>query len=215
MNKRLLQDRGRYYTRNRVPGKRVYGERLKLARGKEFRDWTPYRSKMAALMQRDPKARLPDPNQDILYLGAATGTTVSHLSDLAQDGLVYAVEFSPRCVRDLLVVADARDNIIPILADARRPDDYAAYIDRPVGALVQDVAQPDQVEIFLRNLHHLAPGGTGYLFVKARSIHVAKATKEIFSEVTKQVQDAGLDVVARVRLEPFEKDHLALVVKRK
>ena len=38
----------------------------------------------------------------MLYLGAASGTTVSHVSDVVgPEGMVYAVEFSHRPGRDL------------------------------------------------------------------------------------------------------------------
>ena len=49
----------------------------------------------------------------VLYLGAASGTTVSHVSDtVGADGAVYAVEFSHRCGRELLDMARDRDNVV-------------------------------------------------------------------------------------------------------
>jgi len=46
------------------------------------------------------------PGSKVLYLGAASGTTVSHVSDIVgKDGIVYAVEFSHRSGRDLVNMA--------------------------------------------------------------------------------------------------------------
>ena len=49
------------------------------------------------------------PGARVLYLGAANGTTVSHVSDIVgPTGFVYAVEFSKRSGRDLLEMAKLR-----------------------------------------------------------------------------------------------------------
>ncbi|MCA1819218.1 MAG: fibrillarin-like rRNA/tRNA 2'-O-methyltransferase, partial [Halobacteriales archaeon] len=169
-----FEDKGFLWTENRVPGHAVYGERLRKAGSKEYRNWNPFRSKLAALARKDPATPWFSPRDDVLYLGAASGTTVSHLSDMVA-GPIFAVEFSPRAVRDLLWNVEPRPNVVPILDDAGKPERYAAYIAQPVAALVQDVAQRHQVEIFLRNLPFLRSGGLGFLFVKARSINVSKA----------------------------------------
>ena len=69
------------------------------------------------------------PGTKVLYLGAASGTTVSHVSDLVgPEGVVYAVEFSHRPGRDLLNVAKTRTNIVPIIEDARHPLKYRILI---------------------------------------------------------------------------------------
>ena len=52
----------------------------------------------------------------MLYLGAASGTTVSHVADIVgPEGMVYAVEFSHRSGRDLINVAKKRMNVVPII----------------------------------------------------------------------------------------------------
>ena len=208
----LWEDKGFLWTENKVPGHATYGERLRKAQGREFRHWNPFRSKLCALATKDPKTEWPDPSGDVLYLGASTGTTVSHVSDLTS-GLVYAVEFSTRSVRDLLWNVEPRKNVVPILEDAGRPERYAPYIARPVGALLQDVAQRHQVDIFLRNLPFVRKGGLGFLFVKARSINVAQQPAEIYAEVERRLKDAGLQILRQVDLDPFETDHRAFVVK--
>ncbi len=208
----VFEDKGFLWTRNRVPGRAVYGEKLRKAGAAEYRNWNPFRSKLAALARNGPDTPWFDPAADVLYLGAASGTTVSHLSDIVQ-GLVYAVEFSPRSVRDLLWNMEPRANVVPILEDAGHPERYAAYIARPVGALVQDVAQRNQVDIFLRNLPFVRSGGLGFLMVKARSINVADEPRVVYDEVARRLAAAGLKTLKRVPLDPFEKDHMAFVVQ--
>jgi fibrillarin-like pre-rRNA processing protein len=207
-----FEDKGFLWTENRVPGRAVYGERLRKAGAKEYRNWSPFRSKMAALLRHKPDAPWLRAGDDVLYLGAASGTTVSHLSDIT-DGLVYAVEFSPRSVRDLLWNMEPRRNVVPILEDAGKPERYAAFIAQPVAALVQDVAQRHQVEIFLRNVPFVRPKGLGYLMVKARSINVSQPPQAIYDQVARRLKDANLSILAQVDLAPFETDHMAFVVR--
>jgi fibrillarin-like pre-rRNA processing protein len=209
----LYEDKGFFWTENKVPGHAVYGERLRKAGGREFRNWNPFRSKLAALARQDPGTPWFRPQDDVLYLGAASGTTVSHLSDMVA-GPIYAVEFSARAVRDLVWNVEPRPNVVPILEDAGKPERYAAYIAAPVAALVQDVAQRHQVELFLRNNPFLRPGGLGFLFVKARSINVSQDPKAIYAEVERRLREAGLEVLRQVDLDPFETDHRAFVVRK-
>merc|ERR1712046_508552 len=101
------------------------------------------------------------PGSKVLYLGAASGTTVSHVSDLVgPEGMVFAVEFSPRSGRDLINVAQRRTNIVPIIEDARHPLKYRMLVPM-VDVVFADVAQPDQARIlglnsamFVRNRGH-------------------------------------------------------------
>ena len=62
----------------------------------------------------------------VLYLGVSTGTTVSHVSDIVgPQGIVFGVEHASRVARDFLDrVASHRKNIIPIMQDARQPQNY-------------------------------------------------------------------------------------------
>jgi fibrillarin-like pre-rRNA processing protein len=207
------EDKGFLWTENKVPGHAVYGERLRKAGAKEYRNWNPFRSKLAALVRNRPDTPWFGGKDDILYLGAASGTTVSHLSDITA-GTVFAVEFSPRSVRDLLWNVEPRKNVVPILADAGEPARYAAYIARPVDVVVQDIAQRHQVEIFLRNLPFLRQGGLGILVVKSRSISVSATLTQTYANVEGQLKAAGLQILSQVDLEPFEQDHRAFVVKK-
>eukprot|EP00080_Pristionchus_pacificus_P021278 PDM81298.1 fib-1 [Pristionchus pacificus] len=120
-------------TKNMVVGESVYGEkRVSVEDGGssvEYRVWNPFRSKLAASMMGGLDSIHIKPGTKLLYLGAASGTTVSHCSDLVgPEGLVYAVEFSHRSGRDLLNVAKKRPNIIPIVEDARHPHKYRMLV---------------------------------------------------------------------------------------
>lgn len=138
-------------TKNLVPGESVYNEkRISVEVGGEkieYRVWNPYRSKIAASVLGGITQTAIVPGSKVLYLGAASGTTVSHVSDIVgPEGVVYAVEFSHRVGRDLINMAKKRTNIIPIIHDARKPLDYRFLVGM-VDMVFADVAQPDQARI--------------------------------------------------------------------
>jgi fibrillarin-like pre-rRNA processing protein len=209
-------------TVNAVPGKKVYTERLiktKLKTGNrkqetELRVWDPFRSKLAGAIKKGLKTFPFRKGSKILYLGASTGTTVSHLSDIVGDGgEIYAVEIAPQVMKSLLALCDERDNIIPIHADARQPQEYEEVGE--VDAIYQDVAQPDQDDIMLKNARmFLKKGGIAMICIKSQSIDVTKAPKEVFEAVIKKLE-TEFEVLEKYKLEPFDKDHLFLVLRYK
>jgi fibrillarin-like pre-rRNA processing protein len=187
----------------------VYGERIL----EGYRLWDSYRSKLAALLLKGGSAR-PVLARDakVLYLGAATGTTVSHVSDIVCDGLVYAVEFSPRSMRDLVRLCERRKNIVPIFADAAHPEDYAFLVE-PVDLVYQDVAQRNQAEIASRNCaRYLKPGGELILMLKTRSVDVTASPEAVLQAEIKNMQ--GLNLLHVMDLLPFHQDHFAMQAKR-
>jgi len=184
----------------------VYNERMLGG----ARVWDPYRSKLSALYHVGTGVELT-PGMRVLYLGAANGTTVSHVADYVE--AVYAVEFAPRPMQDLLEVCRRRRNIIPIMADAARPEQYAPLVEA-VDLLYQDVAQPDQAAIVLRNCVFLKPGGTVILMLKTRSVDVRKEPAEVFHDTIDSLISARLAVKERVWLTPFHTDHAAIVCKK-
>jgi len=184
----------------------VYGE--KILNG--YRVWDPYRSKLAALWYLDHSTELS--SEDIvLYLGAANGTTVSHVADYTK--AVYAVEFAPRPMQDLLVVAARRKNIIPIYADATRPKEYAPLLE-PVDLLYQDVAQPNQAAIVVKNLPFLKTGGRVILMLKTRSVDIRKSPEDVFQESCTELENAGLKIEKTAWLNPYHIDHAAIVCRK-
>ncbi len=203
------------FTRNLTPGESVYGEELVIVGDEEFRTWIPTRSKAAAAILNGLKNFPIRTGGRILYLGAATGTTISHFSDLIKArGIIYGVEFSPRCMRELVKLAELRKNIVPILADARKPHDYA-WVEE-VELVYCDVAQPDEVDIAMRNARmFLKVNGWLMIAIKSRSIDVTREPEEIYESEVKKLESGGFEVVELVDLEPYEKDHAMVIAKLK
>jgi fibrillarin-like pre-rRNA processing protein len=184
----------------------VYNERMLGG----ARVWEPYRSKLAALYHVGSGIELL-PDMRVLYLGAANGTTVSHVADYTE--VVYAVEFAPRPMQDLIEVARRRRNVIPIMADAARPETYAPLVEA-VDVVYQDVAQPDQAAIAIRNGVFLKPGGSLILMLKTRSVDVRKDPGSVFDETIADLKEAGFTVQESVWLAPYHQDHGAIVCKK-
>jgi fibrillarin-like pre-rRNA processing protein len=201
----------RLATLNLVPGRRVYGERLIQVSGSEYRLWDTYRSKLAATIAKGLESVPLEKGSKVLYLGAASGTTSSHISDIVGDeGIVYCVEFSPRVIRELVTVCEYRKNMLPILADARFPEKYRMLVEQ-VDVIYQDVAQPNQSEIMIKNARmFLKDGGHGFLAIKARSVDVTKEPSEIFRKETETLKKM-FEIQAVIHLEPYDKAHVMIV----
>lgn len=200
-------------TRNLVPGAVVYGEGRVRSGDEELRRWDANRSKLAAFLKSGGHTWGFHENASVLYLGAGSGTTVSHVSDICCKGSVIAIEISPRAFRDLLRLAEARRNLLPILGDATKPEAYRGHVPT-VDVLYQDVAQRDQGRIFLRNIEFLRPGGIGYLMVKARSEDVTSSPARIYGAARRELATAGLKALEVQDLAPYQTDHAALVVQK-
>nr|XP_044633049.1 LOW QUALITY PROTEIN: rRNA/tRNA 2'-O-methyltransferase fibrillarin-like protein 1 [Equus asinus] len=203
-------------TLNMVPGHSVYGERrVTVTEGgvkQEYRTWNPFRSKLAAAILGGVDQIHIKPKSKVLYLGAASGTTVSHVSDIiGPDGLVYAVEFSHRAGRDLVNVAKKRTNIIPVLEDARHPLKYRMLIGM-VDVIFADVAQPDQSRIVALNAHSfLRNGGHFLISIKANCIDSTASAEAVFASEVRKLQQENLKPQEQLTLEPYERDHAVVV----
>jgi fibrillarin-like pre-rRNA processing protein len=210
----VFSDGERILTKNLAPSHAVYGEELVDFKGTEYRVWNPKRSKACAMLKKGSKLFPISSKSKILYLGAASGTTASHLSDIAEDGIIFCIEFSKRAFFDLVDVCELRRNMVPVLADASKPKMYKSIVGM-VDLVYQDVSQRDQVGIFLLNLSNfLKPDGFGILMVKARSIDVTAKPKDIFDRAEREIQKGGYKVLQEIPLKPHEKDHAAFIVKR-
>ncbi|KAG6926116.1 fibrillarin [Chelydra serpentina] len=203
-------------TKNLVPGESVYGEkRISVEDGElkvEYRAWNPFRSKLAAAILGGIDQIHIKPGVKVLYLGAASGTTVSHVSDIVgPEGLVYAVEFSHRSGRDLINVAKKRTNIIPVIEDARHPHKYRMLIGM-VDVIFADVAQPDQSRIVALNAHNfLKNGGHFVISIKANCIDSTAAPEAVFASEVKKMQQENMKPQEQLTLEPYERDHAVVV----
>ena len=202
----------RLITKNLVPGIRVYDEKLIDIEKEEYRIWDPFRSKLAALVLKGSPISLKK-NNSVLYLGAANGTTVSHVSDIVSDGTVFAVEFSPRAMKDLINVSTSRMKLVPILADAANPKSYQNIVPE-VDFIYQDVAQKDQAMIAIRNARmFLKKEGILVLMIKARSIDSTKNPGDVTDMEVKKLE-GKFKVQKLVNLEPYHSDHFAVVAQK-
>lgn len=206
-------------TKNLVPGASVYGEKRVSVEDPnvegakiEYRVWNPFRSKLGAAVLGGVDNIWIKPGTKLLYLGAASGTTVSHCSDIVgPEGLVYAVEFSSRSGRDLINVAKKRTNIIPIVEDARHPLKYRMIVGM-VDTIFADVAQPDQARIVGINAQYfLKNGGHFVISIKANCIDSTAAPEAIFAAEVQKLKEMRFKPVEQVTLEPYERDHAVVV----
>ena len=179
----------------------------------EYRVWNPYRSKPAAGIARGLRNFPLKPGMKILYLGIASGTTASHFSDIiGKAGVIYGVEISGRSIRDLNPVAEKRGNIVPILANARKPEDYS-WVET-VDLVFQDVATDDQAEILIWNSEKfLKPKGFAMLSIKARSIDVTRPPREIYRQEIAKLEK-HFQILEKLELDPYEKDHMLVVMRK-
>ncbi|GAA5869865.1 hypothetical protein JCM16303_001823 [Sporobolomyces ruberrimus] len=212
-------------TRNLVPGDSVYGEkRISIeqpssnpdspAEKVEYRVWNPFRSKLAAGILGGLDNIHIGPGKKVLYLGAASGTSVSHVADVVgPEGTVYAVEFSHRSGRDLVNMAKKRTNVIPIVEDARHPNKYRMLLSM-VDVVFADVAQPDQARIVALNAHHfLKNGGHAVISIKASCIDSTAPAEVVFAAEVKKLQSESFKPREQLTLEPYERDHAMLVAE--
>lgn len=202
-------------TPNLVHGESIYGEKLIKQGGEEYRVWDPYRSKLAAALKKGLRDSSIHNGTKVLYLGASTGTTVSHISDIVGlSGIVFAVEHSVRVARELIEnVARKRKNVVPIIEDARRPYSYFSVFGK-VDVIYCDIAQPDQTKIAIENSHmYLKSNGQLFLVVKTRSIDVVMDPKRVISQQAGEIESKGFAIERIINLEPFDKDH-ALIKAR-
>ncbi|MDH3361577.1 MAG: fibrillarin-like rRNA/tRNA 2'-O-methyltransferase [Nitrosopumilus sp.] len=203
-------------TENLVQGNQVYKEKLVIQKGVEYRLWDPSRSKLAAAIMNDLDYFPFENKTKVLYLGASTGTTVSHISDIVgPSGVVFAVEHASRVARDFLDrVASFRTNIMPILQDARKPKEYFSIFGK-VDVVYVDIAQPDQTKIAIDNCDmFLKKEGYFFLVIKTRSIDVTKSPQKIVEEEKEKLR-VKFDILQSIDLHPYDKDHAMLIAKYK
>ena len=209
--KQIYRKKNKIFTENLCKGLRVYNEKLVKFKGVEYRSWNPFRSKLAATILNGFDFSIKSDSK-VLYLGAATGTTVSHISDIIKDGRIYCIESSPVAVKGLINISKKRKNIIPILGDANHPDRYSSIVPQ-VDMIYQDISQRNQAEIFILNIEkYLKNNQTGILMVKARSIDVSLKPKEAYDIVCSKLEKNNLKIKHKIELSPYEKDHAAIIV---
>jgi len=210
----ILEDGSRKLaTKNLTPGKNVYGERLVKHKGVEYRLWDPFRSKLAAAILKGLEKVPIKPGDKVLYLGAASGTTASHVSDIVgETGHVYCIEFASRAIRELVNnVCAFRSNMSPILSDARFPESYSALVEK-VDDIYCDIAQPEQAKVLADNADlFLKPNGWIMLAIKAQSIDVTKEPSDVYKREIGILKTRGFQIRGIIHLEPYDKAHAMIL----
>lgn len=206
-------------TKNLTPGENVYKEKLVSVDGPdgtkvEYRVWNPFRSKLAAGVLGGLDELFMGPGKKVLYLGAASGTSVSHVADIVgPEGVVYAVEFSHRPGRDLISMAKKRPNVVPIIEDARHPQKYRMLVGM-VDCVFADVAQPDQARIIALNAHmFLKDQGGVVISIKANCIDSTVDAETVFAREVQKLREERIKPIEQLTLEPYERDHCIVVGK--
>ena len=210
-------------TKNMVPGESVYGEKrvtieenTQMPTGTgdvenkvEYRVWNAFRSKLGAAIVNGIRNIYIKPGAKVLYLGAANGTTISHVSDIVGDkGIVYGVEISERSGRDLINMAKKRPNLVPIIDDARKPQNYRFLIPTLVDVIFADVAQPDQARIIAINAEHFLKNKGGFVFsIKANCVDSVAKPEDVFDNQIQVLKSYKLVAKEKVSLEPYERGH--------
>ena len=217
--------RGRsLWSRNAVKGERVRGESLRKDGKKEWRSWNPRSSKLGAAIIRtsgDASLLLPETGSNVLYLGAGHGTTISHLHDHLcgsgnhHGGSIVAVDLSARCIRDLVTLSEKRPGLIPVLADARRFDDYSVFLPTKVPWILQDVSQAGQVELMLRVCERfLTSGGIALFSLKAASERWNQGgDRARFLDTEMKISNSEMNLVERIDLKGLEDQHVMYVLQ--
>lgn len=203
-------------TRNLNPGKSVYGEKLiSVTSGEdpvEYREWNPYRSKIGACILCGFDSFGIKPGATVLYLGAASGTTISHVSDIVgPTGRVLGVEFSPRVGRELINLAKSRPNIVPIIEDARLPQKYRMLVPM-VDCLFADVAQPDQARLFALNAEFfLKNNGYFMICIKACCVDSKIPAAQVFESEQRFLVSKGFKPTEMVDLDEYHRGHAMFI----
>ena len=220
----VMRQGRRLWSRNAVKGEQVRDERLRRDGKIEWRSWNPRSSKLGAAIIRtsgDAEILLPEPGSNVLYIGAGHGTTISHLHDHVcgsgnhHAGSIVSVDLSPRCIRDLISLAEKRPGILPVLADARQLDAYSIFLPNRVPWILQDVSQAGQVELMLKVCNRfLSQNGIALLSLKAASERWTDGGDEArFSVAESKIADSQMKLVERIDLKGLEDQHVMYVLR--
>lgn len=209
-NPRLVIERGKLHTISES-GVSVYGEPVRKMDQSFVRYWDPKRSKLSAGLKKGLKYFPFQTDSNVLYLGASTGTTVSHVCDVCAEGKVYAVELSYESFEKLLALGRNRSNLYPILEDANLTERFSHFVEK-VDIIYQDIAQRNQVDIFNLNAREFRSAKIAILIIKARAISSRKKEKEILEDSLGAIKEFKVKQV--VDLTPYDKANYLLYLER-
>ncbi|MGC8505829.1 MAG: fibrillarin-like rRNA/tRNA 2'-O-methyltransferase [Thermoplasmata archaeon] len=201
---------GRLYTIS-VDSNSVYGEDVLKMDGKFYREWEPKRSKISAALKNGLRHFPFNYDTNLLYLGASSGTTVSHLSDIIVNGRIYAIELSYDPFLKLMRLAERRKNIYPILEDANLIEKYSFFVEK-VGTLYQDISQRNQIQIFNSTVEYFHEIKEALLVMKIRSITSRGSDTEILKKSISEIN--AFSVKQIVDLKPYSVGNYMLYLER-
>ena len=123
---------------------------------------------------------------------------------------MVAVEISPRMVRDLVKLSDMRPGLVPVLGDARKPEQVAAFIRGKANWIHQDLSIADQAETFVKMAtSFLSPGGIGLLGLKAASERSSEGDDNSrFQKAERILRESDLVLQERIDLTGLEEQHV-------
>ncbi|SMD31136.1 fibrillarin-like rRNA/tRNA 2'-O-methyltransferase [Picrophilus oshimae] len=206
---RIFRDNKSIYTLSET-NKRVYGEKIIRKKHSYLREWDPRRSKLAAAILKGFKHANFDKKLNILYLGASTGTTVSHLSDICISGRLYAVELSYDSFVKLYSLSQTRNNIFPILEDANLVERYKFFVEK-CDFIYQDIAQRNQVQIFNQNADIFKPR-SAILIIKIKAISSKDPEKKILKETISSIRKYNIKEI--IDLRPYDIGNYLVYMER-
>ena len=171
------------------------------------------RSKFLSLIEKNPGViRDVGEGAKILYLGAGAGTTLKLMLELIPHSHVYAVEIAPKPMRRLLSLFKGNERVIPILEDANHPERYSGIVEK-VDMIYQDVAQPNQADIAIKNARYFLDRGLLIMMCKLKSIDFSAPHSKIVNEVRRELEEEfKIDEVIKL---PYHKDHVCFVARRR
>lgn len=179
---------------------------------RKSREWNPFRSKWKAALEKNLDVSI-NPNDNILYLGASSGTTVSHISKLTS-GIIFAVENSPQMAIRLVKLAESSNNIAPIFSDARDIEFIKKSIyNKQINILFQDIPSLDQINILIKNSTLVNKDCKIFFSLKTQSIS-QKDYKQT-SEDADQKLKIHFRIIKKLDLKPFHKKHFFYILKKK
>ena len=214
ISENLYSENNNFYTLTDYK-RSIYGEKVIVRNNKFYREWSPFRSKIAAALTRKLDKLNITENSTILYLGCASGTTLSHISDITKKGLIFAVDISQKEMSLLYLKLKNRNNIAPILADANNPDSYLKnFYNQKVDLIIQDLATPKQINILIKNSDlYLKEGGEIYFSVKIKSISRTKKQTDVLEEVKTKL-NKKFKILKTVNLRKYEDNHWLIHLKK-
>ena len=177
---------------------------LQIKKSGKWDTWNPYHSKLSAYLAAGGQNWPFGNNSKVLYLGSAEGNTISYLCEICKTNTITAVDISAIAMAELLVLAKNKENIIPCLNDAHFPERYRIQANNPE-IIYQDIAQNDQVDIFIRNCKYFKPK---YAFLMLKTQSIAGKNKDIFKDTEKKLKNI-FEKVETVNINKWAKGHSA------